>query len=137
MELPFSNRHQRLEKRPDLPPKICFPLTVYLSLVCICPEQISSPKAKVISLPLPISILAHLPFNVALQHLESALGYPIGGCRVEIECVGYPITPPSNCQPLAIQKCASLRGFTRRRISRRMGIRIQCRQFVKVTDSQG
>jgi hypothetical protein len=97
LELPFSNRHRRPKTRPDIPSKKFFPLTRYLASVCICPERILRPEAKVISLPLVVSILAQLPFTVALQHFKSALGYPTGGCRVERECLGYPSSPPSNC----------------------------------------
>ena len=78
LELPFSNRHRRLETRSDIPPKTFFPLTGYQTSVCTYLERIRRPKAKVISLPRAASILAHLCLTVALQHLESALGYPKG-----------------------------------------------------------
>ena len=134
LEFPFSSRHRRPETRPDLFPKTFFPLTRYLALVCICLEWIPSPEAKVISLPLPISILVQLPFTVALQHFKSALGYPTRGCRVDKRCVGYPNAPPSNCQPPSNWKCARPRGFTGRRVPGRPGDKIQCRQFVEVAD---
>jgi hypothetical protein len=137
LELPFSNRHWRPETRPDLLPKIEFPLTRYLTPVCTYPDLKPTLEAKVISLPRVDSILAQLCFTIALQHLKSALGYPTGGCRVERECVGYPSVPPSNCQSPANKNCASLRSFLRRRILGRPGIEIQCCQFVKVADSQG
>ena len=137
LELPFSNRHRRPETRPDLPPEKFFPLNGYLALVCTCPERILSPEEKVICLPLAVSILVQLPFTIALQHFKSALGYSTRGCRVERECVGYPSAPPSNCQPPTAQKCARLSSFTGRRIMRRSGVGIQCRQFVEVADSRG
>ena len=86
LELPFSSKHQRLETRPNILLKKFFPLTRYLASICICSKRIPSPEAKVISLPLPVSILVQLSFTVALQHFKSALGYPTGGCRVEREC---------------------------------------------------
>ena len=137
LELPFSNRHRRPETRPNILPNKFFPLTGYLSSVCVFPEWILSPEEKVISLPLAVSILAQLPFTVALQHFKSVLGYPTGGCRVERGFVGYPISPPSNCQPPANWKCARPRGFTGRRVSGRPGVGIQCHQFVEVADSGG
>ena len=96
-----------------------------------------SPSAKAISLPQATSILAQLGFIVALQHFKSVLGYRTGRCRVERECVGYPSAPPSNSQPLAVQKCVRLNSFTGRRIPGRAGVGIQCRQFVEVADSRG
>ena len=114
LELPFSRRHRRPETRPDLPPKTFLLFTGYLALVCTYPEWILKPEAKVISLPRAASILAHLCLTVALQHLESALGYPTVGCRVKRRCVGYPSTPLSNCQPTANRKCARPGGFTGR-----------------------
>ena len=96
-----------------------------------------STEEKVISLPLPVSILAQLPFTVALQHFKSALGYPTGGCRIERECVGYPSAPPSNCQTTWKPKCARLSSFMGRRVPGRPGVGIQCRQFVEVVDSWG
>lgn len=137
LEFPFSNRHQRPETRLDLLPKTFFPITRYLASVCICPKQILSLEAKVISLPLAVNILAQLPFTVTLQHFKSALGYPTGGCRVEREHVGYPSAPPSNFHPPANWKCARPRGFTGRRILGRPGVGIQCRQFMEVADSWG
>ena len=106
MEFPFSSRHRRLEPRPDLLPKIFFPLPMYLASICIQPEQILTPESKVISLPVATSILAHLGLTVSLQHLESVLGYPTNAYRVERGSVGYPIAPLSNCQPTAERKCA-------------------------------
>ena len=135
MELPFSSRHRRPETRPDLPRKKFFPLIGYLASVCIHPEQILSPEEKVISLSLRVSILAQPCLTVALQHLESALGYPTVGCRVERRCVGYPSTPLSNCQPPTNRKCARPRGFTERRVRGRPGVGIQCCQFVEVENS--
>ena len=82
------------------------------------------PGSKVISLPWATSILAHLGLTVALQHLESALGYPIVGYRVERRCVGYPSAPLSNYKPTAEKKCARPRGFTERSIPGRPGVRI-------------
>ena len=137
LEFPFSSRHQRPKRRPDLSPKIFFPLTRYLASVCIWLERIPTPESKVISLPGAASILAHLGLTVSLQHLESALGYPTSGCRVERGCLGYPSTPLSNFQPTTKPKCASLIGFTRRRISRRPRVGFRCRRFVKVADSRG
>ena len=96
LEFPFSSRHRRPETRPDIPPRRFFPLTGHLASVCIRPEQIPTPESKVISLPGVASILAHLGLTVGLQHLESALGYPTSGCRVERGGVGYPSTPLSN-----------------------------------------
>ena len=130
LEFPFSSRHWRPKKRPNLPPKIFFPLTRYLASVCIQPERIPRPESKSISFPRVASILAHLCLTVALQHLESALGYPKVGCRVERRCVGYPIAPLSNCQPPANRKCARPGGFTGRRVPGRQGVGIQSRQFV-------
>ena len=74
---------------------------------------------------------------MALQHLESALGYPIVGCRVERRCVGYPSAPLSNCQPTAKKKCARPGGFTGRSVPGRPGVGIRCHQFVEVEDSRG
>ena len=82
-------------------------------------------------------MLAHFPLTLALQHFKSALGYSIGGCSVERECVGHPSTPPSNCQPPVVQKCARLSSFTERWIPGRLGVGIQCRQFVELADSWG
>ena len=137
MELPFSNRHRRPKTRPDLPPEIFFPLNGYLASVCTYPERIPSPEAKFISLPRAANILAHLCLTVTLQHLESALGYPTVGRREERRCVGYPISPLSNCQPTTKEKCARPRGFIGRLVPGRSGVGIQCCQFVKVADSQG
>ena len=89
MEFPFSSRQQRLETRPDLPRKTFFPLTGYLASICIHPERIPSLEAKVNSLPLPVSILAQPCLTMALQHLETMLGY-----RVERRYVGYPSATP-------------------------------------------
>ena len=137
MEFPFSSRHQRPKTKPDIFPKTFFPLTRYLSLVCTYPERIPRLEAKVISLPRAANILAHLYLTLALQHLESALGYPTVGCRVEIRCVAYPSTPLSNYQPTANRKCARPGGFIGRRVPGRPGVKIQCRQFVEVADSRG
>ena len=135
--MPFSSRHRRPKTRPDFIPRIFFPLIGYLSSVFIWPEWISRPESKVISLPRAASILVHLGLTVALQHLESVLGYPIVGCRVERRCVGYLIAPLSNCHLTAKKKCARPGSFTRRSVSGRLGVGIQCRQFVEVADSQG
>ena len=137
LEFPFSSRHRRPETRPDILPKKFFHLTGYLVSVCIRPEWIPSPETKVISLPLLVSIQAQPCLTVTLQHLESALGYPIVGCRVDRTCVGYPSAHISNCQPRANRKCTRPGGFTRRSVLGRPGVGIQCRQFVKVADSQG
>ena len=127
----------KTQDKAHIPPETFFPLIRYLASICTCPERILSPEAKVISLPLAVSILAQLPFTVALQHFKSVLGYPTWGCGVERECLGYPSAPPSNFQPPANWKCARLRGFTERWVSGRSGVRIQCRQFVEVADSWG
>ena len=137
LEFPFSNRYRRPETRPDLTPKAFSPLPGYLTLISTYPEWILSLGAKVISLPLSLGNLAHFSLTMAMQHFKSALGYTIGGCRVERECVGYPSAPPSNCQPPANRNCASLGGFTGRRIPGWPGVRIQCRQFVEVANSWG
>lgn len=137
LELPFSSRHRRPDSRPNLPPKTVFPLTEYLASICTCPEQIPRPESEIISLPWAASILTHLCLTVTLQHLESALGYPTVGCRVERRCVGYPSEPLSNCQPTANRKCARPGGFTERWVPGRPGVGIQCRQFVEVADLRG
>lgn len=137
LELQFSSRNWRPKKRPNLWPKIFFPLIRYLASVCIGLERIPRPESKVISLPRTASILAHLCLTVALQHLESALGYPKVGCRVERRCVGYPRSPLSNCQPTANKKCARPGSFSGRSVPGQPRVGIQCRQFVKVADSRG
>ena len=137
LEFPFSSRHRRPETRLDLPPKIFFPLIGYLALVCIRSEQILTPKSKVIHLPASINIIAHLGFTVSLQHLESALGYPTNGCKVEGGGVGYPRTLSSHCQPTTERKCARPGEFTGRWVLGAPGIGFWCRQFVEAADSQG
>ena len=137
LEFSFSSRHQRPETKPNLLPKIFFPLTGYLASVCIRLEWIPIPESKFISLPRAASILAHLGLTVALQHLESALGYPTVGCRVERRCVGYPSAPLSNYYPTTKKKCARPGGFIGRSVPEWPGVGIQCCQFVKVADSRG
>ena len=136
-EFPFSSRCRRPETRPNIPPKIFFPLSRYLASVCIQPEWIPIPESKFISVPRAASILSHLGLSVALQHLESVLGCPTVGCRVERRCVGYPSTLICNYQPTAKKKCARPGGFTDRSVSGWPGVGIRCRQFMEVADSWG
>ena len=136
-ELSFSSRYRRPETRPDLTPETKFPLPRHLTCISIYSEWIPTPKAKVISLLQPLRILTHFSIDVGQHHSTSVLGYPTEGWRVEIGGVGYPSAPLSNCQPTLKPRCASLRGFTGRRIPGRPGVRFQCRQFVRVADSWG
>ena len=137
LELPFSRRHRRPKKRPDILPKIFFPLPRYLALVCIRPEQIPTPESKVIHLPASVTFLAHLPFTVSQQWGERALGYPTDGCRVEGGSVGYPSALSPHCQPTTKRRCARVGVFTGRWVLGAPRIGFQCRQFVKVADSRG
>ena len=137
LEFPFSRRHQRTKTRPDLLPKIFFPLPRYLASVCIWSDQILTPESKVIHLPASVNFLAHLPFTVSQQWGERTLGYPTDGCRVEGGSVGYPSTLSPHCQPIEKRRCARVGVFTGRWVLGAPRIGFRCRQFVKVADSRG
>ena len=136
-ELPFSDKYQRLKTRPDLASEIEFPILGHLTCISTPLELFSLPEEKVINLLGTQRILAHFPLIVGQHQPSGALGYPKRVWRELGDVIGYPTAPLSNSWPTLALRCTSLGVLTRRWILGWAGVRFQCRQFVRVANSQG
>ena len=137
LKFPFSSGNRRPKTRINLSSNGIFPLSRYLSSICIWPWQILTPESNFIHLPASCTILAHLLFTVGWQWGERALGYHIDLYRVEGCVLWFPISLSPHYQPTAERRCARMTDFAGRWAPGALGIGFWCCQFVRVADSQG